>query len=1096
MSLSFVVKCPRLLLFLFLAGMGLACPLAIHAETVQGTLRYADRNPTSGTTQMRPIAFCRVEVSGFRPRFLGIWDWAVDRTVTTDANGFFSTSLNFQTAGVKYKIRVHAVNYGAEVWPSGTVSFVPFSEEAGRPTGPAIERTVNGPGDVADISFDFADSFSPQHFNIADVIRRGWDYVSARRDPNETDVLPPAGVQPGFGISTFYNPINSTLEIQSQFHFDDLTLLHEYAHFVEHKISHFVAIPSIHDGCTTLDGVTGALINSPEHAWMEGFAEFFAQAVAANNPPGTFVGGSGTFSASQLENTPWNCPTLPLSVPPAAIENVIAGVLWDVFDGVGACGSVETHDALEGFDTQIMQILDREMDLPRPPTFNDFHNAWMARSLPAVPWFEILRRHGLIEPRTPPVLTCFGDVTVSATGENCSTRVSFQTPVLNQLRRCAAIESVPPSGSVFPIGTTQVISTARENGVVVATCSFNVIVQPSPTLPNPNGTGLLGVYFDNQNLTEPRLARTEAVDFDWGLGSPGTGVGPDTFSVRWSGKIVPRYTDEYRLFTVSDDGIRVWIDGFLVIDAWFDHAPTEHYADWPLEAGRAHDIVIEMYENGGGAVAKLLWRSQCQPKEIVPASHLLPAALDCPTTGRPTLAASFRPVLPPGMTLFGGATTDGGWLKLTTPSTPFGIAYFNNFSGTQPVAGFEARFKAALFGSVCCGGGSAPADGFSFNLVPAATVLPNPDYNQPGEEGLDQGLAVNFDTWDNGGGEGPAIEVKWRGQVVARQTFQASQSPWGIANPDAATRDTLIRLDSDGRITVDYGTTRIFDKVQTPYSPQIIGEPKWVIGARIGGANDNHWIRDLKIVVNRASIPSLFSTGVDNLGHALPDNWGDPHYWNPSQFFETIPWVARASGGYPIGPWLPDNDASAWISVDNTTIGVGGADGEYTTGFDLRGLDPATAVIDGWVAADDELVDIRLNGQSLGINLASGDVFTAWHAIRITSGFRPGTNTLSFIVRNYDVVANPTGLRTQLYGWGSGLPTGKLTHTFTANFARLTWGSLPHKRYYYEAASSPAGPWNRSLRDIASGGYQTSHSILWFFGERPPTQFFRIVEAP
>jgi len=57
-----------------------------------------------------------------------------------------------------------------------------------------------------------------------------------------------------------------------------------------------------------------------------------------------------------------------------------------------------------------------------------------------------------------------------------------------------------------------------------------------------------------------------------------------------------------------------------------------------------------------------------------------------------------------------------------------------------------------LFGSTCCGGGIFPADGFSFNSC-AATVLASPGYGQPGEEGLDQGLAVNFDTWDNGAGK-------------------------------------------------------------------------------------------------------------------------------------------------------------------------------------------------------------------------------------------------------------------------------------------------------------------------------------------------------
>src|SRR5687767_9996814 len=67
--------------------------------------------------------------------------------------------------------------------------------------------------------------------------------------------------------------------------------------------------------------------------------------------------------------------------------------------------------------------------------------------------------------------------------------------------------------------------------------------------------GLLGVYYDNMDFTVPRLARTEAVNFDWGLEAPAPSVGAETFSVRWTGKVVARCTDLYQIFTVSDDGV-------------------------------------------------------------------------------------------------------------------------------------------------------------------------------------------------------------------------------------------------------------------------------------------------------------------------------------------------------------------------------------------------------------------------------------------------------------------------------------------------------------------------------------------------------------
>ena len=1089
---------------LLLAIGWLACGGAARAETITGTFRYADFDPADSTTLLRPIQFCKVEVNAFRPRPpFGIWTWGKELDTTTDANGSVSVTI-FQVPGAQYRLNLSAQNYGAVVWPNQFAALGPFWQEPGQPDGAPFVRTINLPTDVLNFSYDFTDEFTPQHWSLADAVRHGFDYVAARRDPSETDVLRPAPVQPGF-FTTFYNPINSTLEINGVHIWEDFTILHEYAHYVEHQISHFVAIPTVHDGCTTKD-VFGAIVNSPEHAWMEGFAEFFAQAVARNTPPGALrghPGNAGTFSVADLENTPWDrCSELPASVPPNAIENVVAGVLWDLFDAEGACFSGETHDGLVGFDREVIQILDREMDISRPPNIGDFAAAWFARGLPSMPFFEILLHHGLAAPLPPPSLLCPSDITVTAGATDCTFPVTFSTPTLNQDLHCIAVFCNPSSGSAFPIGATTVNCRATKKGLVVATCSFNVTVLPSPSVPNPNGTGLLGVYYDNTDFTSPKVARTEAVNFDWALDAPAPGVDAETFSVRWTGKLVPRYTDLYRIFTVSDDGIRLWIDGRQILSAWNDHPPTEHYGDLFLEAGQAYDVVLEMYENGGGAVAKLLWQSSCQTKEPIPASHLLPARLECPTPDRPTFSMNFVQGTPVGTAMFGEAVLDAGWLKLTQPNTAFGIFHIDNFSGAMPVHGFEAKFTAALFGSTCCGGGAFPADGFSFNLVPAASVLANPGYNEPGEEGSDAGLAVNFDTWDNGGGEGPAVEVKWRGQVIARQSFQASQSPAGITTARAAAREVLINLASDGRLTVSYGGIRVLDGVQTPYTPLVIGTPKWVIGARTGGANDNHWIRDLQIIVNRATIPGLFNTGVDDLGRPLKENASDPHYTMPVVGgLTTIPFVATAAGGFPIGPWIPDNSASAWIAPTDSTYASPDVNISYETAFDLKGLIPAGAAIHGWVAADDQLVDVLLNGQSTGnatpLSAFSGQPFTSWQAFTITSGLQPGANTLTFVTRNGTGRNNPTGLRVQMCGWATPPPLMQLRLSYGRRSTAISWGTLPHKRYFLEHTEDLNAPWVREPEEgIFPGAYQAQVSEFPLFTRRERIRFYRVVEEP
>ena len=132
-------------------------------------------------------------------------------------------------------------------------------------------------------------------------------------------------------------------------------------------------------------------------------------------------------------------------------------------------------------------------------------------------------------------------------------------------------------------------------------------------------SGFLGEYYDNQNLTTLVTTRADAsIDFDWGTGAPAAGVGVDTFSVRWTGNVVPQFSQTYTFYTVSDDGVRLWVNGALVIDNWTDHGPTENTANVSLIAGQSYSIKMEFYENGGGALAKLHWSSPSTPRQPVP----------------------------------------------------------------------------------------------------------------------------------------------------------------------------------------------------------------------------------------------------------------------------------------------------------------------------------------------------------------------------------------------------------------------------------------------------------------------------------------------
>jgi hypothetical protein len=95
------------------------------------------------------------------------------------------------------------------------------------------------------------------------------------------------------------------------------------------------------------------------------------------------------------------------------------------------------------------------------------------------------------------------------------------------------------------------------------------------------------------------------------------------YSARWTGFIVPKFSEEYAFHTVSNDGVRLWVNGQQVINNWTDHSATEDVGKIKLEAGRRYDIKLEYFYAGGQATMKLLWSSRSQPKEVVPQSQLL-----------------------------------------------------------------------------------------------------------------------------------------------------------------------------------------------------------------------------------------------------------------------------------------------------------------------------------------------------------------------------------------------------------------------------------------------------------------------------------------
>jgi hypothetical protein len=221
----------------------------------------------------------------------------------------------------------------------------------------------------------------------------------------------------------------------------------------------------------------------------------------------------------------------------------------------------------------------------------------------------------------------------------------------------------------FPIGCRAIsrvtrFALTRATTAVSAVCVLMLLVA-LPALAQ-SGDGLNGSYWNfnviaNGNLfpsSAPDRTRIDAtVNFDWGSGSPAPGIGSDDFAVRWDGMVEAPESGAFILSTQSDDGVRLWINGALVIDNWNQHGPTwNDSAQINLVAGQRNVVRMELFERGGGAVARLYWRrpsdiSAGLPRNVVPQQYLfsqvtptvLAVAQSC--TDLKTLSVSFsRPM--------------------------------------------------------------------------------------------------------------------------------------------------------------------------------------------------------------------------------------------------------------------------------------------------------------------------------------------------------------------------------------------------------------------------------------------------------------------
>lgn len=142
------------------------------------------------------------------------------------------------------------------------------------------------------------------------------------------------------------------------------------------------------------------------------------------------------------------------------------------------------------------------------------------------------------------------------------------------------------------------------------------------------GTGLTGRYYNDPgtgtHFATLVLTRVDpTVNFALGSAAPAAGVNADNFSVRWTGSVQAPVTGSYRFTTVSDDGVRLRVNGQLLIDNWTAHSPTTNTSvAISLSAGVKYAITLEYFEKREAATIRLQWAYPGQALQVVPQSRL------------------------------------------------------------------------------------------------------------------------------------------------------------------------------------------------------------------------------------------------------------------------------------------------------------------------------------------------------------------------------------------------------------------------------------------------------------------------------------------
>jgi autotransporter-associated beta strand protein len=201
--------------------------------------------------------------------------------------------------------------------------------------------------------------------------------------------------------------------------------------------------------------------------------------------------------------------------------------------------------------------------------------------------------------------------------------------------------TTPTAGSTLYTAPFTLTSNAVVHAVAIEAGAVNSAVASASfvnTAASGNGVGLTGEYFANATSASPfsgppALVQTNAtVNFSLTTNWPGALVGSNQFTVRWTGSVQPQFTEKYSFITTADDGVRLYLNGQLLIDDWVDKTnATGKTNSIALVAQQFYTVELDYYQVTNDASVTLSWSSPSTPLNVVPQTQLYPFTNPPPT---------------------------------------------------------------------------------------------------------------------------------------------------------------------------------------------------------------------------------------------------------------------------------------------------------------------------------------------------------------------------------------------------------------------------------------------------------------------------------